>query len=60
MEMRIAAVIATICPQVIANGIEMALFGKNEKIENVPRMRTKPVAIVATDAGLAMTNHVQA
>jgi len=64
MEIRMAAAIATICPQITAKGREKiwtrkTFPEKKEKMENVPRMRTSPVAIVATDAGFAITNHVQ-
>ena len=58
--MQIAAAMATSCPQVTAKGVEMAFIEKNENIENVPRIRTKPVATVAIEPGFAMTNHVQA
>ncbi len=55
-----AAAMATSWPQVMAKGTATTLLEKNEKMENVPRIRTSPVAMVAIDAGLAMTNHVQA
>ncbi len=55
-----AAAMATTCPQVSAKGAAMILAEKNENAENVPRMRTSPVTTVAMEAGLAMTNQVQA
>src|SRR5947209_3212860 len=55
-----AAAMATICPQVIGKGTEIMLDEKKEKTEKVPSIRTNPVTTVATEAGFAMTNHVQA
>jgi hypothetical protein len=36
------------------------LTEKKEKTVKVPRIRTSPVTTVAIEAGLAITNHVQA
>ena len=58
--MKTAAAIATSCPHMIAKGVEITFAPKNENTSNVPRIRTSPVTTVATDAGLAMTNHVHA
>jgi hypothetical protein len=54
-----AALIATNCPHVTGNGDEITFAEKKEKTENVPKILTRPVTTVATEAGLAITNQVQ-